>query len=167
MASANHPASEPTGRELLRHTLATLAYRGGKALRGAPPDFSSYRAGATSRSAGEILAHLCDLMAWGQRMARGDKSWADSTPREWGRDVDRFFNEVAAFDACLASDDALLAPAERVFQGPIADALTHVGQIALLRRLAGHQIRAENYSVAAIERGRVGLDQAAPKREFD
>jgi hypothetical protein len=167
MTSAGHAASEPTGRELLRHTLATLAYRAGKALRGAPSEFSTCRAGATSRSAGEILAHLCDLMAWGHRMARGDKTWVDSTPGEWTRDVDRFFSEIVAFDAYVESDQALMTPAQRLFQGPVADALTHVGQIAMLRRLAGHQIRGENYAMAAIESGRVGLDQTSPRREFD
>jgi hypothetical protein len=167
MSSARPAEPEPTGRELLRHTLATLAYRAGKAVRGAPAHFSGYRAGTTSRSAGEILAHLCDLMAWGHRMARGDKSWVDSTPSEWEHDVDRLFSEVAAFDAQLGSDETLGTSAERLFQGPIADALTHVGQIAMLRRLAGHQIRGENYAMATIERGRVGLEQATPKREFE
>lgn len=167
MTTASQSPSEATGRELLRHTLATLAYRAGKSLRGAPPEFSGFRAGQTTRTPGEILAHLCDLMAWGHRMAQGDKTWVDSTPGAWRDDVDRFFAAVAAFDARLGSEEPLVIAAEKLFQGPIADALTHVGQLAMLRRLAGHQIRGENYAVAAIERGRVGFDQPAPRREFD
>lgn len=158
--------AEPTGRELLRHTLATLAYRARKTVHDAPPNFSTFRAGQTTRTPGEILAHLCDLMAWGHRMARGDKSWVDSAPGEWRQDVDRFFGELAAFDAWLASAEPLVASAEKLFQGPVADALTHVGQLAMLRRLAGHNIRGENYAVADIARGRVGLDQPAPRSEF-
>jgi len=68
--------------------------------------------------------------------------------------------------AHLASDKPLHAPVEKLFQGPVADALTHVGQIAVLRRLAGSPVKGENYFVADIAAGRVGADQAAPKREF-
>lgn len=167
MTTASQSPSAATSRELLRHTIATLAYRAGKSLRGAPSGFSGFRAGQTTRTPGQILAHLCDLMAWGHRMARGDKTWVYSTPGEWQRDVERFFGEVSAFDSYVGGGEPLVTSAENLFQGPIADALTHVGQLAMLRRLAGHEIRGENYAVAAIERGRVGFDQPAPRREFD
>ncbi|HXD49647.1 MAG TPA: hypothetical protein VN600_12775 [Gemmatimonadaceae bacterium] len=167
MTPTGQSPPEPTDRQFLRHTLATLAYRAGKTMRDAPPEFAAFCAGPTTRTPGEILVHLGDLMAWGHRMARGDKTWVDSTPGEWRRDVERFFAEVAAFDAYLAGADPLVIPAEKLFQGPIADALWHAGQLAMLRRLAGHQIRGENYAMAQIERGRVGFDQAAPRREFD
>ena len=167
MTTAGKPHSDATGRELLRHTLATLAYRAGKTLRDAPPEFTAFRAGSTTRTPGEILAHLCDLMAWGHRMALGDKTWVDSTVGDWRHDVERFFSEVAGFDDYLAGGEPLVTSAEKLFQGPIADALWHAGQLAMLRRLAGHQIRGENYAMAQIERGRVGFDQPAPRREFD
>lgn len=167
MTTPHAVAPEPSGREMLRHTLATLAYRAGKSMRDAPPHFSGYHVGDTTRTPGQILAHLCDLMAWGHRMARGDKSWVASTPGDWPADVDRFFAEVAGFDDCLASDAPLVTSAETLFQGPIADALTHVGQLAMLRRLAGAQIRGENYARASIARGHVGFEQAAPRVEFD
>jgi len=167
MTTAGQLPIAVTDREFLRHTLATLAYRAGKSLRGAPLDFTAFRAGPTTRTPGEILAHLGDLMAWGHRMARGDKSWVDSTPGDWKRDVERFFAEVEAFDGYLAGGEPLVTSAEKLFQGPIADALWHSGQLAMLRRLAGHQIRGENYAIAQIEAGRVGLDQPAPRREFD
>jgi hypothetical protein len=167
MTTPGQPSAAVTGREFLRHTLATLAYRAGKTLRHAPPEFAAFRAGPTTRTPGEILAHLGDLMAWGHRMARGDKSWVESPPSEWHRDVERFFAEVEAFDGYLAGDEPLVTSADKLFQGPIADALWHSGQLAMLRRLAGHQIRGENYATAQIEAGRVGIDQAAPRREFD
>ncbi len=167
MTTPHAAAPEPSGREMLRHTLATLAYRAGKTMRGAPPHFSEYRAGDTTRTPGQILAHLCELIAWGHRMAHGDKSWVNSTPGDWPADVDRFFAEVARFEEYLASKAPLVTPAENLFQGPIADSLAHVGQLAMLRRLAGAQIRAENYALASIARGQVGFNQAAPRVEFD
>jgi hypothetical protein len=153
-------------RQLLRHSLATLAYRGGKAVRGAPDSFSDFHASPETRTPGQILAHIGDLLDWALSMARGQKQWHDSEPVPWPGEVRRFFAALEAFDAYLASDNPLQAPAEKLLQAPVADALTHVGQIALLRRLAGTPIRAENYYVAKIAIGSVSADQAAPVYEF-
>ena len=54
-----------------------------------------------------------------------------------------------------------------MFQGPIADALTHIGQIGMMRRMAGAPVRGENYFKADIAAGRVGAEQSAPRFEFD
>jgi hypothetical protein len=150
----------------LRHVVATLAYRGGKALRDAPAGFSAFRPGEGSRSAGEVLAHICDLFDWVLTQARGQEKWRDSKPASWSEDTQRFFAALAAFDACLASGEALQAPPEKLFQGALADALTHVGQIAMLRRLAGAPVKGENYSRANITAGRTGSDQPSPVSEF-
>ena len=150
--------------DILRHTVATLAYRANKALRGAPPEFTSYT--GAGRTPGEILAHLCDLFDWALHLAEGESVWHNSTPQAWEADVARFFAVLQAFDARLASREPLRAEPERLFQGPIADALTHVGQIAMLRRMAGCKIPGENYFVAKVETGRCGADQAAPVKEF-
>jgi hypothetical protein len=152
---------------LLRHTLATLAYRAGKALRGAPPEFSGFAPAPGSRTAGQILAHLCDLMDWGASIARGAQSWSNSPVGAWDDDVRRFFASVGAFDAALAAGTFDEAAGNKLFQGPIADALQHTGQLTMMRRLAGAPIKGENYFVADIAAGRVGSDQAAPKREFE
>src|ERR1019366_3563625 len=147
---------------LLRHTVATLAYRGGKALRGAPAEFANYG----SRTPGQILAHICDLFDWALKMADGKHEFHDSQPQPWDADIARFFAGLEAFDRRLASGVPLGVEPEGLFQGPVADALTHVGQIAMLRRMAGCPISGENYFVAKIETGRVGADQAAPVKEF-
>jgi hypothetical protein len=154
-------------RDLLRHTLATLGYRGAKALRGAPEGFGTFRAFPSTRTPGEILAHLGDLLDWGLSSAKGRPDWKPKPPRAWAEDVARFETALRAFDAYLASAEPLGSPSEKLFQGPIADALTHVGQINMLRRMAGAAVRGENYFVADIETGRVGADQAPPRREFD
>lgn len=153
-------------RELLRHTLATLAYRGGKTLRNAPPNFSDFRAAEGVRTPGQILAHVGDLFDWGLSIAQGKQAWSDSKPLAWEKEVERFFAALKKFDDFLASTEPLQAPAEKLFQGPLADALTHVGQIALLRRLSGAAVKPENYYQAEIATGRVGAEQAVPQREF-
>ena len=153
-------------RALLRHTVATVAYRGGKAVRGAPPSFAAYSPDGSPRTPVTILAHIGDLFDWALSQAKGAEAWADSTPLEWDREVDRFFATLERFDAFLASEAPLAATPERIFQGAIADALTHVGQLAMLRRLAGAKMKAENYSRAEIVVGRVGAEQTAPRREF-
>ena len=154
-------------RELLRHALATLAYRGGKAVRNAPANFAEYSCSATSRTPGQILAHIGDLLDWGLSIARGKQTWRDSGVQNWNQDVERFFSGLKAFDDFLASDHPLEATPEKLFQGPIADALTHVGQIAMLRRMAGAPVKGESYFAAEITVGCVGREQTAPNREFD
>ena len=110
---------------------------------------------------------MSDLIDWALWIARGEKRWENTPPTTWDEDCERFFASVAALDAYLASDEPLVASAEQIFQAPIADALTHTGQLNLLRRLADAPVRGENYSRAHIEAGRVGRDQSADRLEFD
>jgi hypothetical protein len=156
-----------TKREMLRHTVATLAYRGAKAVRGAPGSFASFQASETTRTPAQILAHIGDLLDWALSIAQGAEAWNNSEPLPWDQEVARFHRTLESFENYLASDADLSATCERLFQGPIADALTHVGQLTMLRRIAGAPIKGENYSRARIESGRVGAEQAGPKREFD
>jgi hypothetical protein len=160
--------TEPTtARDLLRHTLATLAYRGGKTLRGAAADFAQFRAGENTRTPLEILAHLGDLMEWALSIAQGNEKWkkADDS-RTWDQEVARFFASLQSFDDYLASAKPMGCSPQQLFQAGIADALTHVGQLAMLRGLAGIPIRGENYFLADIVTGKVGADQSAPHFEF-
>ena len=150
----------------LRHTLATLAYRAGKALRDAPESFGPFRANDRSRTPEQILAHMGDLFDWALSLAKGKQEWHDAPPLPWDEEVSRFFRSLEAFDSFLASGGTLACSAEQLFQGPIADALTHTGQLTYLRGIAAAPVRAENYFKAMIEAGRVGKDQAKPKIEF-
>src|SRR5258708_7987446 len=154
-------------REILHPTVATLAYRGAKAARGAPDSFASFKASETTRTPAQILAHIGDLLDWGLSIAKGAEAWNNSEPLEWNEEINRFHAALEKFDNFLSSDAELSASCERLFQGPIADALTHVGQLTMLRRIAGAPIKGENYSRAKIAAGIVGADQAQPKREFD
>lgn len=153
-------------RALLRHTVATVAYRGGKAVRGAPPAFAEFQAGGTIRTPATILAHIGDLFDWALSIAQGAQAWRDSSPLEWDQEVGRFHEALKRFDEYLASDADLACEPEQLFQGPVADALTHVGQLTLLRRLSGAPMRSENYFKADIASGRVGAEQTPPRREF-
>jgi hypothetical protein len=154
-------------RELLRHTVATVAYRGGKAVRGAPDAFASFKAADSARTPAQILAHIGDLYDWALSLAMGAQAWRDSTPLPWPQEIGRFHDALARFDACLASDAPLACTPEQLLQGPIADSLTHVGQLTMLRRLSGAAMRSENYYKADIVAGRVGPEQNVPRREFD
>jgi hypothetical protein len=156
-----------TDRQLLRHTVATLAYRAGKAVRDAPPHFAEFAVAKGSRTPAQILAHMGDLFDWALCLAKGHHTWHDSTPLGWDQEVARFFATLEAFDTFLASDELLGWSIERLFQGPIADALTHTGQLTMLRRLGGSPIKGENYAKASIWAGTVGAAQAAPRVEFE
>jgi hypothetical protein len=159
-------SSSDPGRQLLRHTVATVAYRGGKALRGAPESFAAFTLGDSPRTPANILAHMGDLFDWALSMATGEPAWRDSQPTSWNAEVARFFASLKKFDDYLASAEPLRTPVEGLFQGPVADALTHIGQLAMLRRLASCPIKGENYFKAEVTVGRVGMEQVAPRREF-
>jgi len=153
-------------RELLRHVLATLAYRGGKTIRGASKDFALFGSSETGKAPIHILSHLGDLMDWTLSLSKGQPVWHNATPLSWNLEVERFFSALQKLDDYLQSEAPLESSIERLFQGPLADALTHVGQLAMLRRMAGEPTRGENYFVAEMAAGRVGLDQADAVREF-
>ncbi|MEZ5428038.1 MAG: hypothetical protein R2747_17330 [Pyrinomonadaceae bacterium] len=158
---------EDDKRAMLRHTAATVAYRGAKAIRGAPDGFADFKAGETTRTPLEILAHIGDLFDWALTMAEGKTVWNNSRPLAWEEESNRFFASLKKFDDFLASDSPLACQTEKLFQGPVADSLTHIGQIAMLRRMFQSPIRGENYFKAEIEKGRVGPEQQDSRVEFD
>ena len=154
-------------RALLRHIVATLAYRAAKVLRGVPPEFARFSGGATMRAPVQIVAHMGDLLDWAIKLVEGEYVWRALGSDDWEREVHRFFDRLATLDRLLASDRPSEYSPEIIIQGPLADALAHVGQLAMLRGAAGFPVRPESYARADIIAGRVGLDQAPPKREFD
>lgn len=158
-----------TDREMLRHTLATLAYRAAKTMRDVPESFAGFQASPTSRTPVQIVAHMGDLFDWAHSMAVGQPKWNSAVPQAWRYEVDRFFASLKKFDDVLASDSEVHYDLTKLFQAPIADALTHTGQLAMLRRLAGCPIRGESYNRADIVSGRISFEQTPPnpKYEFD
>ena len=150
----------------LRHTLATLAYRAGKALRDAPESFANFTPSDRSRTPVQILAHMGDLFDWALSLAKGKQEWHDAPPLPWDEEVSRFFRSLEAFDSYLAAGGTVGCSADQLFQGPIADALTHTGQLKYLRGMAAIPVRPENYFKATIAAGQVGKEQAKPKVEF-
>lgn len=140
-------------RELLRHMVATVAYRGKIAIEDAPADFGGFRATSETRSAAEVLAHIGDLLEGSCYLLKGEFVELSSQPLAWSDEVDRFMGAVKQLDDFLASDTPLAQPAEKMVQGPIGDALTHVGQIVMLRRIAGCPIGQTAYFTAEIVPG--------------
>lgn len=159
--------TDPTARLVVRHLAATLAYRAAKVLRDAPPEFATTSFGSTTRQPVLIVAHLADLMAWGVTMTRGESVWKAGGGGDWQTEVNRFFSGLEAFDQALATEGPFAGSLDKLIAGPLADALTHVGQLAMLRGMSGAPVRPESYARAEIVPGRVGLEQAPPGREFD
>jgi hypothetical protein len=153
--------------QYMRHLLATLAYRATKTVRHTPDSFGDYRPGTGSRSTLEIITHMGDLLDWALSLAQGKGVWRDSHPQPWALEIARFYASLNALDVYLAGTPVLACSPEKLLQGPIADAISHVGQLAMMRRLSGIPVKGENYFKADIRSGRVGPEQAAPRREFD
>jgi hypothetical protein len=134
---------------MLAHTLATLRFRLGRALDGASADFGAFQAGEGVRAPVEILSHMGDLMDWALRQANGVPEWTVATPLAWDNEVARFFAALEKLEARVNAGP-VECDENRLFQGPIADALTHTGQIALLRRMHGAPVKPMNYFKAEI-----------------
>jgi len=145
-------------REVLRHMVATVAYRGGVAVANAPDTFATFRAYETTRTPGETLAHIGDLLEGSLHLLQGEMVFLTSTPVPWQDEIRRFFSAVKNLDAYLATEAPLACPVEKLVQGPIGDALTHVGQIVMLRRMAGSPIPPEPYFTAEVVAGEVNQD---------
>ena len=154
-------------REMFRHIAASLAYRATKTLRDVPDTFATFHVDIKSRAPVEILSHMGDLFDWAHSMLKGAEVWHDSHPQDWNHEIARFCDSLQKFDTYLASNSPIACPLDKLFQGPIADAFTHVGQLAMLRRLSGAPIKGENYFKADILIGKVGLGQSKPRKEFD
>jgi len=161
------PTARDSERMVLRHLVATVAYRAAKVLRDAPQGFDGRDFGPATRRPVQIVGHLGDLMAWAVTLARGEYAWKPLGGDEWNTEVRRFFDGLAALDRELMADGPLTASVEQLIQGPLTDALTHVGQLAMLRGMAGSPVRPESYARAEIVPGRVGPEQAPARREFD
>jgi hypothetical protein len=152
---------------LLRHTLATLAYRAEKVIRDFPEDAKERQFAPQTRTPTEILSHLGDLMVLAEGLARGERVWEPAAISTWDAACRYFFEQLAAADAALAAELPGPVRLEVVFQAPIADALTHVGQLALLRGMAGEPVHPESFGRADIKVGRVGRDQTSAVAPFE
>jgi hypothetical protein len=141
-------------RDILRHLVATIVFRGNVAIRDAPDDFAGFKIEESVRTPGEILAHIGDLLQGSAYLLKGEMIHLNSSPLPWNEETARFFSAARDLDSFLASDAPIEIPIEKLTQGPIADALTHIGQIIILRRAAGSPVRTEGYFQAEIGPGR-------------
>lgn len=153
-------------RETLRHFLAAIAYRAQKALRGAPTDFPDFSAGNRSRTPVQTLRHMTSVLGYARTHFNGGSYPVTPEPLpSFSDEVQRFHSVVEQLGTDLSSDLPLKDISERqLLQGPLADAMTHVGQLALLRRLFGSPVPPENFVFAAVDPARLGADQAMPAR---
>jgi len=160
---------QPQELNIFRHTLATLAYRAAKTMRDVPESFADFKPGPTSNTPLQIVAHMGDLFDWAYTMISGTPKWNAAEPGDWEGECERFFASLKKFDDALESGTPINYEITRMFQGPVADALTHTGQLALLRRLHGSPMKGESYNRADIAIGRISLEQtpADPRYEFD
>ena len=138
-------------RDLMRHFLATLAYRARKTIAGAPAEFPHF--GGAGKEPTRILSHMGDLMSWSISLFSQEK-WEPAKETDWDKNVVRFFALLKELDSLLASGAPVRCYSEeRMLQGPLADAMTHVGQLAMLRRMAGAPTQPENFAAAPVAIG--------------
>ena len=150
-------------RELLRHFLGAIAYRTQKALRGAPDHYAAFSAGNRVRTPTELVRHMAGLMGYVRTFFHGGSYQAQPLP-SFTAEVERFHSLIEEVGKLLASGATCSLTTEQLLQGPFADAMTHVGQLAMLRRLAEAPIAPENFIYADIRADRLHADQPLPAR---
>ena len=148
-------------RRLLKHALAAIAYRAQKAVTGAPESFADFRAGPGVRTPHQLVRHMSDVLGYA-RMTFSEGQWRAHTLPTFAEEIARFHEQLEMLGQAIAGEEFLKFTPDQLLQGPIADTMTHVGQLAMLRRLSGSPIPPENFIVADIETGNVGADQAPP-----
>ncbi len=154
-------------RALLVHFLAALAYRTQKALRGAPANFASFRAAPALRTPHELLCHMNSVLGYAGTFFVGGSYRAPALPG-FDAEVERFHSTLATLARLIAQTSVWrsMTP-ERLLQGPLADAMTHTGQLAMLRRLAGHPVPPEDFVFAEVDPANFGPNQPLPARPDD
>ena len=150
-------------RSLLRHFLAALAYRTQKALRDAPAEFGDFRVAAAVRTPAELIRHMTSVLGYARTFFVGGQYRPEPLPT-FDQEIGRFHKMLHDLERHISAGIPLLQEMtpERLLQGPFADAMTHAGQLAMLRRLAGAPVPPENFIVADIDAGRLGKNQAQP-----
>lgn len=150
-------------RSLLRHFLAALAYRTQKALRDAPPAFGDFRVAEEVRTPKELVRHMTSVLGYARTLFVGGRYWPEPLP-SLDDEISRFHEMLELLSRELESNAPLAegVSAEQLLQGPLSDAMTHAGQLAMLRRLAGDPVAPENFVFADINAERLGVEQAGP-----
>ena len=146
--------------DLLRHSLATIAYRFQKSVRNAPEEFAEYMAGSGVRQPVEIVRHMRQVILFAVGAVTGSPpAGAELANAGWDTEIARFHAALGELDRLLATHDLSAAASAKIIQGPLADVLCHVGQLAMLSRMSGVPVPGENYSIAPITVGNVSANQ--------
>lgn len=149
-------------RALLRHMLAALAYRTQKALRDCPPDFGDFRVGVHVRTPHELVWHMTGVIGYARTFLRGGEFAPPRLPT-LADEIHRFHETLEALSEDLADPSLTASLTDAQFlQGPLSDAMTHAGQLALLRRLAGSPVPSENFIHAQVSAENLSAAQPLP-----
>ena len=148
---------------LLRHFLAAIAYRTAKALRDAPAPYEEFQPGHRARTPRQLVRHMSGVLSYAIGLLSEPRGVLTDCAT-YSAEADRFFDTLRELgDLVRRTANLADTTAEQLLQGPLADAMAHAGQLALLRRLSGSPIPPENFFVAAIDADRLGQDQVAAR----
>jgi hypothetical protein len=147
---------------MLRHFLAALAYRTQKALREAPDDFCRFDAGNGVRTPHELICHMRSVLGYARTFMIGG-SYPKPVPEDWRKDVLAFHEMLGDLSSRLERGERFSGLSEeQILQGPLADAMTHAGQLSMLRRLHDKPVPSENFIYASIESENTSAEQPEP-----
>ena len=150
--------------ELLRHMLATIAYRFQKTVRNTTEEFGVFRNTRDTRTPIEIINHMYDVLNKTKIFIEKERYDKTSTAQlELRLEIERFHRVLNNLDVVLSEKELDIKFSKRLLQGPLSDVLCHIGQIAMLSGQSGNKIKGEDFFSAKIMTGNTSSEQALPK----
>lgn len=142
--------SHAGGAETLRCYLAGLVFRFEHVTAGTGEEFAKFEAGHGVRTPQQIVRHMTGLVLLARDQFE-EVAGRRPEPLPWPEEKSRFVATVWDFDTLVSKgsglrEDRSIPSMAHVWNGPLSDLMTHVGQLATLRRLAGDPVPAVRYS---------------------
>jgi hypothetical protein len=151
----------PEKREMLRHYIASIAYHATKAIRDAPATYPEFNAGKGARTPKQILHHMTGVLTYAHSFFE-EYETTFFEHQQWDAEINRFYEILSKLDESFKEKGSTEVSEEQLLQGPLSDVMAHIGQLLMLRRIAGCPVPSENFIFADITKGAVGPDQPEP-----
>lgn len=147
--------------EMLRHFLASIAYRATKAIKNAPDNYPTFNLGKGVKTPLRILHHITGVLTYAHSFFEHYET-THFEVKSWSAEINELYKILSKLDVSIQEKNPNKVTEEQLLQGPFSDAMTHVGQLSMLRRMVDSPIPSENFIFADIRKGEVGPDQPDP-----
>ncbi len=131
----------------IQHFLKVLSYRFEKAIHNAAESYPKHASGHGIRTPLELLGHMNGVLEFAISSLKNQPR-RNIPEQSWQEQITLYYEKLKELNQLMQENSFDTDTLERILQGPLADAMTHIGQLAMMRRLANSAIAGENYFAA-------------------